>query len=304
MIDKPGIYDITAADYHADPSPAPSLSASIAHVLLSQSPQHAWFAHPKLNPAFEREEDGRFDVGTAAHGYLLEGEAGFVIVHAADWRTKLAQEARADARRAGKVPLLADQWAGVRAMATAAGPQLDAHEDPPRPLAGGLPERTLIWQEGDIWCRARLDWLHEDRKMVEDLKTTGGTANPDVWTRGPLFDNGYDLQGAFYLRGLRVLFGIEADFRFVVQETYAPYALSVIGLGPDVLAIAEKKRRHAVEVWGYCLQTGQWPGYSTRTCYAELPPWEEARWLERELRDERPRGVSDDGRPVEDLLAQ
>lgn len=304
MIDRPGIYHIPATEYHADPVITPSLSSSLSRILLMQSPLHCWHASPRLNPAFEREEKQAFDLGTATHAYFLEGETGFLIVDAQDWRTKAAQVARAEARLAGKVPLLADQWKAVLAMAKAAGPQLDAHEDPPRPLAGGLPEQTLIWQERDIWCRARLDWLHDDRKAVDDYKTTSGTANPDVWTRGPLFGNGFDLQAAFYLRGLAVLFGVAAIFRFVVQETFAPYALSVIALGPDVLTIAEKKRRHAIEAWRFCMQTDRWPGYPTRTCYAELPPWEEARWLEREACEERPRGMPDDGRPIENLLVE
>lgn len=305
MIDKPGLYEIPAAEYHQDPvGPAPSLSSSLARILLSQSPQHCWFAHPRLNPAYEPEESSRFDVGTAAHGYLLEGEAGFLIVDSPDWRTKLAQVARADARLAGKVALLADQWAAVRAMAKAAGPQLDAHEDPPRPLAGGRPEQTLIWQEGEIWCRARLDWLHEDRRTIDDLKTTGASANPDAWTRGQLFGSGFDVQAAFYLRGLRAVFGVEAIFRFVVIENMPPFALSVIGLAPDALALAERKVTHAISLWRYCLENDRWPGYPLRTCWAEAPPWEEARWLERELRDERPRGVRDDGRPIEGLLVE
>jgi len=36
-----GIFEYTADVYHADPCPKPSLSASIAHILCSQSPAHA-----------------------------------------------------------------------------------------------------------------------------------------------------------------------------------------------------------------------------------------------------------------------
>src|SRR5262245_50563917 len=80
MIDGPGIYDIPLAEYLADPCPAPSLSASIAHILLSQSPRHAWEAHPRLNPHYEPEEAEAFDLGTAAHAYLLEGAEVFVTL--------------------------------------------------------------------------------------------------------------------------------------------------------------------------------------------------------------------------------
>ena len=298
MIDVPGIYQIGAAEYHRDSvGPAPSLSASIAHILLNQSAWHAWFAHPRLNPAYERQDDERFDLGTAAHAYLLEGESGFTIIQAPDWRTKLAKEARDDARRDGKIPLLADRWGDVQGMALAAGQQLDVNEDPPRPLANGRPEQTLVWQEDGAWCRARLDWLHDDRKTIDDLKTTGASANPDVWTRA-LFGAGHDVQAAFYLRGLKALTGITAAFRFVVQETFPPYALSVIGLAPEALEIGARKVEYAIRLWRHCLALGEFPGYPTRVCYADPPPWESARWLEIETRAR----FTDDDRPLADQL--
>ena len=301
MIDVPGIYQIGAAEYHRDSvGPAPSLSASIAHILLNQSAWHAWFAHPRLNPAYERQDDERFDLGTAAHAYLLEGESGFTIIQAPDWRTKLAKEARDDARRDGKIPLLADRWGDVQGMALAAGQQLDVNEDPPRPLANGKPEQTLVWQENGLWCRARLDWLHDGHRMIDDYKSTGASANPDVWTRA-LFGAGHDVQAAFYLRGLKALTGIEAMFRFVVQENFPPYALSVIGLAPDALALAERKVQYAMTLWRHCIERNEWPGYARQICWATAPAWEEARWGEQEYRAQTVPPL-DDGRPVADHL--
>ena len=291
-----------ADTYHADPCPEPSLSSSIARTLLGYSPLHAFTEHPKLNPGLEREEKEMFDLGSAAHAYLLEGESGFVIVEAKDWRSKDAQSARDAARLDGKIPLLAHKWQDVQDMALAARQQLGEHEATPIPFAGGKPEQTLIWREGEIWCRARLDWLHDDHSAIDDLKTTSASANPDAWTR-TMFGAGADIQAAFYLRGLQAISGGGArgtEFRFIVQESFKPFALSVIGLAPDALALAERKVRRAIELWDHCLTSGRWPGYPTRVCYAELPPWEEARVTERELREQ---GIQDDGRPIADQLA-
>lgn len=283
---KPGIYDLPEGIYHADPCPAPSLSASIARELLGSSPWHAWHAHPRLNPAYQARASDRFDLGSAAHAHLLEGRDHFAVIDAPDWRTKAAQAERDAARAAGKVPLLAETWTQVQAMAEAARVQLDRYEEEPRPFTGGQPERTLVWQEPcGVWCRARLDWLHDDGQVIDDYKTTAASANPEEWGRRLLF-SGPDFQAAFYLRGVRAVLGTDARFRFVVQETKAPYALSVVGLGPDVLALAQRKVALALDLWGECLRTGRWPGYPTRTCYAELPPWMEARWLEREEQEE------------------
>ena len=105
MMTEPGVYAIAAEEYHQDPCPAPSLSASIANILLTQSPQHAWCAHPKLNPHYQREERETLDLGTAAHAYLLQGSTDFEVIAAPDWRTTAAKKAREAARATGKVPI-------------------------------------------------------------------------------------------------------------------------------------------------------------------------------------------------------
>lgn len=295
---------MSAPDYHADPCVEPSLSSSLIKELLGSSPKHAWWAHPRLNAAHEPEHKAAFDLGTAVHALLLEGESGCVLVEAPDWRTNVAKAQRAAAYAAGKVPLLTKQWADVEAMADAARRQLDKHQDKPRPLSNGKPEQVLIWKEGPIWCRARIDWLHFDRTMIDDYKSTGVTANPEIWGRRLLFGMGYDIQNAFYTRGLRALFKIDAGFRFVVQETFAPFALSVVGLEPAAVELAGSKVAHAIQLWAECLKSGRFPGYPTRTCWAALPGWEETQWLERQARDSWSRGVEDDGRPLDEQLNQ
>lgn len=275
----PGIHAMPADTYHALETPTPALSSSIARKLLGYSPLHAWYAHPYLG-AGEQEEREAFDNGSAAHAYLLEGEDHFAIIEAADYRTKAAQALRDEARLAGKIPVLACRWRDVQAMATAAREQLAAHEAP-TPFTSGRAEETLIWQEGETWMKARLDWLHQGGLYIDDYKTTSATANPEVWCRG-VFSSGVAIQAAFYVRGIRAVLGVDAIMRFVVQENYPPYALSVVGLGPDALTLAEKKVIFAIDLWRDCLASGKWPGYPTRIAYAALPPWEEASWMARE----------------------
>jgi PDDEXK-like domain of unknown function (DUF3799) len=280
-----GIHSISAAVYHADPCPEPSLSASIATCLCLSSPAHARHAHPRLNPAVESEEAERFDIGTAAHALLLEGDAGVAVLDYPDWRTNAAKAARDQARTQGKTPLLRKIWTDVEAMVISARAQLARHRDGNRAMfTDGQSEQTLIWQEPDsgIWCRARLDWLRPDN--IDDYKTTNGSANPDDWTRTALFANGCDVQCAFYLRGLKVLTGFDATFRFAVQETYPPYALSVITLAPSAMTLAEKKVLYAIEHWQRGLASGEWTGYTRRLCHAEVPAWHESWWLQKELR--------------------
>ena len=279
-----GIYTISAEEYHADHGLTPSLSASTAHILCSQSPLHAWTASRRLNPNFVEEESTAMDVGKVAHALLLEGIEITEVLDYPDWRTNAAKAARDVARQAGKVPLLKQKWSHVQALVFAAKRQLADHADASHALLGGKPEQSLFWfdEEYGINGRARLDYLSDDRKQITDLKTSGITANPDAVSRS-LFQNGLDIQAEWYRRGVKILTGVEAEFRFVFVETVPPYALSVIALGPEAQVMAQKKIAWAAEAWKKCLDSGKWPGWPNKTCFAELPPWEEARWLEKEL---------------------
>jgi len=285
-VTEPGIYAMPEETYHADPCPAPSLSASIAKRLLQDSPRHAWTAHPRLNPLFEPEQRKIFDLGKAAHALMLGSDDQFEIIDASDYKTKAAQAARDDAYAAGKTPILVGRWAETRAMVAAGRQQLHAHQEARDAFTVGKPEQVIVWREGDMWCRSRLDWLPHmliEPLVIDDYKSTGASAHPNEWGRRSLFDLGYDIQAAFYIRGVRALTGLQnVGFRFVVQETEAPYALSVIALTPATLALAERKVEYAIELWRWCLTNDRWPGYPNRTCYIDVPPWHESQWLGRE----------------------
>lgn len=282
----PGVYeDLPADEYHADPSATPSLSASIARILCTESPLHAWAKHPRLNPDYVKEEDEKFDIGNIAHELLLEQWDRVEVIDAKDWRTNAAKEARDAARAAGKIPLLTGRWQEVQEMVKHAVANLTKIDISPPLLMGGKPEQTLVWQEDGVICRARLDYLRDDYRAIDDLKTTSRSANPESWSRS-LFSMGYDIQAAFYLRGLEAVTGAKAEWRWVVLETTAPYAASVLSLGPAGLELAQAKVEYAIGKWRECIQRDEWPGYAQQIHYADLPGWEEARWLEKEGREE------------------
>lgn len=289
---EPGIHAIPADEYHADNiADTPTLSATIATTLCAQTPAHAWANHPKLNPNYEREEKPHYDLGTIVHQLLLEGHTNsLVAIDADNYRTNAAKEERDAAYAAGLTPILVRELPRVQAMVDAVTDRLAGHEADPPLFSDGLAERTLVWEEaGGVVCRARLDWLRDDRAAIDDLKTTGRSADPEACSR-MLFGLGYDVRASFYLRGLAAVVGPVvagmAEFRWCFIETEPPYALSVVSPGPDVLAVGDAKVEYAINRWRECLKADVWPGYPTRVCYAELPAWEEARWLAKEIRED------------------
>lgn len=279
-----GVYDMDEESYHADPCPEPSLSSSIAKKILAFSPLHAWAAHPRLNPNREDEFADKFDLGSAAHSLVLHDPKKFEVIEAPDYKTKAARDLRDAARAAGKIPLIEKNWLRVHAMAHAARLQLDNHEEASDAFKNGKPEQTIIWKEGDIWCRARLDWLPDAGNIFDDYKSTAASADPDTYAR-MMFNLGYDMQAAFYCRGIRALkLARDPTFRFIVQEIELPHALSVISLMPAAVELAQHKVERAISLWRSCLLSGTWPGYPNRTCYVDAPIWHEQQYLERDAR--------------------
>lgn len=285
---KPGVYESVSSElYHADDfGDTPSLSASMACILVNQSPAHARAAHPKLNPDYEAKDESKFDLGRASHALLLEGEANTEVFDYDNWRTKDSQEDARLARQHGKTPMLRKDWVNCEAMVAAIRAELPKWPAEPPLFVNGKPEQTMIWDENGVTCRARIDWLHDDLSAIDDLKTTSRIARPEKWSRGPLYDHGADVQAALYLRGIRALTGATPAWRWCVVETAPPYALSVIRPGADVLALADAKVDKALAIWKACLKHNKWPAYPAEVFEAELPPWLESQWLEREARED------------------
>jgi hypothetical protein len=278
------VVDINAEQYHADIlGDRPSLSASIAKILCTASPAHARAAHPRLNPGLERQDDTKFDIGTTAHALLLQGEQVADVLHYPDWRTKEAKEARDQARAHGRVPLLIGQWENVRRMVDAVHEQLEALTVTPAPLTAGKPEQTVTWTEQGVYCRARIDWLHDNHGVIDDVKTTSASASPESWGR-TMFGMGADIQAVMYRRAVRAVFDVEPVFRFVVAETQPPYAVSMFSLAPSALALAETKLDFALKTWRGCLERDDWPGYPLDVAYVEAPGWAAEAWFDREER--------------------
>lgn len=276
------INEMPMEEYQADVVTAePSLSSGLANILLTQSPRHAMLAHPRLNPHYQREEDSRFDLGSAAHCLLIERNAAPIVwCEFDDWRTKAAREARDEARARRKLPVLAHFKEPLMAMVRTAYEFIQASE-----LAGildtGTAEQSIFWREAGVWCRCRPDMISKDRSVILDYKSTTD-AEPETFIR-QIGRMGYAVQAELYSRG--VLQGDAASagvgarqsgvarlgnqFVFLAQEITAPYACSLIGLSEAYKEVARVKVDRALRLWSECMKNQLWPAYDSRIRYAE-----------------------------------
>ncbi len=299
----PGVYFDISEEAYNDDCAGISARASSIKTLLDQTPMHAAFEHPRLNPEYQRAEEKKFDLGTAAHAMVLGSKITYEVFDLPSWQNAKKEDkaAKAEAYARGAVPILESQYARLERMALACHEQLASLADGdgkplPHPLKdGGRPEVTLVWDDPvtGVRCRCRLDWLPgafaaaagEDGKMkapvaVYDFKSTSGSANPLMAYRH-LLAIGSDIQAAMYSRGVKACLGVQPVFRFIMQEIDPPFALSVVEPGPAFMQLAEDRLTQGLLLWRRCVRENRWPAYPARVATIEPPVWAIAQEQER-----------------------
>jgi hypothetical protein len=291
-IDHPGIYrDFPTASYFDDPCPAPSLTQSIAKIIIEQSPLHAYYAHPRLHP-IEDEAGEKYAkdqaIGNAAHALLLGKGKILAIGEFDDWRKKEAQTFRDEAVKAGHEPILRKHINIADEMVDIATAQLKRIYGCQRAFEAGDAEVVIANCENGVWLRSMLDWITPDLREVWDYKTTGKSVSP--YNTGRLMaDAGWHIQAAMHERILDCLDPGNAGLRkyyYVAQENAPPYALTVNEVTESVLTIGRKQIDYAVKTWALCMKNHSWPCYPPRIIQPLLPGYFSNAWLDREIAED------------------
>lgn len=285
-ITEPGVYEtMTPEQYHADVAFEPSLSASVAHVIIEGSPAHARLRSPRLAPKTAETSSEAFDIGTAAHMLMTGKGRRVAVIEASDWRTKIAKEARDAARDRGETPLLVEQYERTAAMVEIGREAMHA-------AIGHCPfdvlptEQAYFWRSHmDTMCRALADALDVPNRIIWDYKTTGQYAEPGAWFKRAL-NVGIDTRAAHYIDGARRIFGGQWQYVCIVQETTPPHFVSFVAPPATATETGQRKHRRACVLWRRALAEGVWKAWPQRIVRPDLPPWYEAQWLEREVAEE------------------
>lgn len=261
--------------YHTDPCATPSLSQSIAKVIIERSEAHAWLEHPRLG-GIPRKATHRMDIGSICHAMMLGQPLTEVeLIPFDDYRTKDAKALRDLAIEAGKIPMKSSEMGEWEKL------NLAAEKLRNNLLRRGIEfkpddcEVMFVWEKDGVLCRARLDNLQGsaviDLKFVED-------ASPAAVDR-KVFDMGYDIQHAAYTEAVRECVPDSAgreSFTVVFCEIVPPYAVNPVKLGPSAKLLGDLKWNQARERWKAALASDYWPEYVGRDdCYVvEAKPWQ------------------------------
>lgn len=286
------ILDVSEADYFSDPCEVPSLSQSIAKVLVTQSPLHAWTYHPRLgeleNPEVDIERGSKQkDDGHIVHRMLLGKGADVEIVHGFDnWKKNAAKALRAEAIEAGRVPVLAHHYENLEAASETIKGNLLTQFGIDLNEPGGESEIALEWSEdganGPVLCRGRMDRIQFNRGLIFDVKTIY-SAHPDVCGKQAV-ELGRDIQAAAYISALSKLrpdLAGRIEMLFLHVEIEPPYAIYPGPLDGELLELGRRRWDRAIFLWEECLRTGRWPAYASSITPIRGAGWAVKRWIEQ-----------------------
>jgi PDDEXK-like uncharacterized protein DUF3799 len=275
----PGLYySMPAAEYHADPCDEPSLSSSIANILLSATPRHARFAHPRLNPQAKSVSTRVMDLGSVTHELLLGSGSGFEVSPFDDYRTKAGREWREDVIERGKIPIKAAELDAAVGMADSVRRILAEIPGLERALLDGTAEAVAIWRDtlGPM-CRTMIDWLDLENGIIYDLKTTGtGIGDRSLTAKIAGENTAFDMRASFRQRALDHFFPERAGnfiFRWIFVESSEPFEARVFEADETTRTIGERRAEFAIAKWHECLTTNSWPGYPRKIETPNYPDW-------------------------------
>ena len=211
--------DIPNEDYHA------GVGISSSYIRrFGQSQLHA-IEH-------QQESSPNLKFGTASHALLVEGQEAFdkeVKVITGSPYTKAYKEEKAEYEEQGFIVLKESEAEIIHNMKDSMVYEGNAYLN----AKGKIAEASIYWYEDDVLCKCRPDMLcpplkepNSDNKIViVDYKTTV-SCEPFAFNKS-VKKYGYDMQAAWYRRGLLMAGYDVEDFVFIAQEKVHPYASKV-----------------------------------------------------------------------------
>lgn len=265
--------EIVAGLYVNEPAgnDPPRLHQSLAHILVSRSPLHAWY---KAFAEVPEEYTDATDRGQLAHALLLGG-GEIVVVQANDWRTNAAKAERDAARANGKTPVLAHKLEEASIMTEKVLSQLQKRGIE----LTGESEATVIWQSPyGAWCQGRLDHFLFKSGTIWDFKFVQNASKKTC--EASFINYGYDIQHAAYVEAIETIFPELAGrvkMLFLFIEVDPPHALRIMPVGGTMRTSGQWRWARACEEWKQYLnfygKETPWPAYLDDGEAAECPPW-------------------------------
>ena len=221
------------------------------------------FGHSQLHAINEEQyTTDAMNFGTAAHFMLVEGEQVFnneVAVLMGSPYTKAYKENKADMLERYSCVIKEAELDHIKGMKE----NIVAEADMYLQAEARLTEASFYWYEDKVLCKCRPDLicppfkeLHKPGEIyVVDYKTTK-SCSPEQFADAVKYW-GYDMQAAWYRRGMQKAGYEVKEFAFVAQEKVPPYASKVFIITDEQMDEAWSKMQGYLDDYNKYLDTGK-----------------------------------------------
>jgi hypothetical protein len=248
-----------------------ALSASGVEALINGG---KWGFYKRfLDPERERKETKSLNNGELLHTFILEPER-FEDEYLRgpdvdDKRKKEWRDAKAEAESSGKQILDNDTFKWLYRCRD----EIKAHPFAAAALLSpGESEKTVVWEESGIRCKARIDRCLKN--IIIDLKSTRDASDNGFEREAARYR--YDIKAAWYLRAARQYPELQQKhFGMVAIEIEYPSLCNVFVYEPAQLVKAERQIERAMLSYADGIKNG-WKRDDLVVKSLRLPKWLEA----------------------------
>lgn len=286
------IPDMNENDYHNDPCETVSLSSGMAKGFLHKTELQVKLGSRRLSPDIKHKTTDAMNLGNLCHAKILGQDDPFIIAPFKDWRTNDSKDAKQAILDQDKIPL--NETESGRILPSLASmherllDQLSEYPEYANIFDDGNAEVSAFGHDGQIWNRARFDWI-KDNSLLVDYKTTG--LSIAQWERNQLWADGGYIQEVHYRKVYELATGHKAKgFVYIVQENFAPYLMRVVVIDDSIRDEIERRYEYARQRFINCLETDEWRGHPPLVGHSFPAPWVVKDWevtdAEEQMRQE------------------
>ncbi len=255
------IFDLPAAEYHADAKAGKFLSSH----LLGDFRRCPALYRKKMLGEINEQESGAYTLGRAAHKLILEGRAAFDSEYVVS-DGPVNPKTNAPYGRSTKA---FEAWSATQTREVVAGKEVNflvtlqksvwLHELAAELLTDGVAEGTVRTTYCEEPCQIRMDFFNEKFGII-DLKTCDDL----TWFEADIKRYGYVHQLAFYRAVLREASRVRYPVHLIAVEKREPYRCGVWRISDEALDFAESENAAAICRLQNCRASGVFPtGYES-----------------------------------------
>lgn len=191
-------------------------------------------------------------LGTLIHSAAIEGRIEYAVGPEVDKRTKAGKEEWA---------LFCENNIGMEIITPDEERRINGAVSKAKTLLSQCKiehvESSMYWNRNGVLCKGRPDIIggFNGNLCIIDLKTTSDFNKFDQ----KFWSFNYDMQAAWYRRGLMEITGQQCDFWFLVVDTEEPHFAQWVLLSSKAIEDADARIDEGLEQYLDCVENNYWP---------------------------------------------